>query len=93
MLICICAGKEGVTAIHKTFDWSTTSRKGLLLFVDESDAFLRKRTEVIINIIFCHWLDLNQQPFCFYISLLESYTTSLVCHQASVAQQVSAFGC
>lgn len=38
-------GKEGVTAIHKTFDWSTTSRKGLLLFVDESDAFLRKRTE------------------------------------------------
>jgi len=38
-------GKEGVTAIHKTFDWSTTSRKGLLLFVDESEAFLRKRTE------------------------------------------------
>lgn len=38
-------GKEGVTAIHKVFDWGNTSRKGLILFVDEADAFLRKRTE------------------------------------------------
>jgi len=38
-------GKEGVTAIHKVFDWGATSKKGLILFVDEADAFLRKRTE------------------------------------------------
>ena len=29
--------------MHKIFDWAETSRKGLLLFVDEADAFLRKR--------------------------------------------------
>lgn len=38
-------GKEGVTALHKVFDWGATSKKGLILFVDEADAFLRKRTE------------------------------------------------
>ncbi|XP_043531734.1 ATPase family AAA domain containing 3 [Chiloscyllium plagiosum] len=36
-------GREGVTAMHKVFDWAATSRRGLLLFVDEADAFLRKR--------------------------------------------------
>ncbi|XP_039329959.2 ATPase family AAA domain-containing protein 3A isoform X1 [Saimiri boliviensis] len=36
-------GREGVTAMHKVFDWASTSRRGLLLFVDEADAFLRKR--------------------------------------------------
>nr|NP_001247135.1 belphegor, isoform B [Drosophila melanogaster]NP_524996.1 belphegor, isoform A [Drosophila melanogaster]Q9VEX6.2 RecName: Full=ATPase family AAA domain-containing protein 3A homolog; AltName: Full=Belphegor protein [Drosophila melanogaster]AAF43014.1 AAA family protein Bor [Drosophila melanogaster]AAF43016.1 AAA family protein Bor [Drosophila melanogaster]AAF55289.2 belphegor, isoform A [Drosophila melanogaster]AFH06453.1 belphegor, isoform B [Drosophila melanogaster] len=42
-------GKEGVTAIHKVFDWSHTSRRGLLLFVDEADAFLRKRSSEKIS--------------------------------------------
>lgn len=53
-------GKEGVSAIHKIFDWAQTSRKGfklfythqlifnqffrLILFMDEGDAFLRKRS-------------------------------------------------
>lgn len=37
-------GKEGVTEIHKLFDWAQTTRKGVLLFVDEADAFLRKRS-------------------------------------------------
>ncbi|XP_049435535.1 ATPase family AAA domain containing 3 [Epinephelus fuscoguttatus] len=36
-------GRDGVTAMHKVFDWAGTSRRGLLLFVDEADAFLRKR--------------------------------------------------
>lgn len=36
-------GRDGVTAIHKLFNWANTSRRGLLLFVDEADAFLRKR--------------------------------------------------
>ncbi|EPQ10815.1 ATPase family AAA domain-containing protein 3 [Myotis brandtii] len=36
-------GRDGVTAVHKVFDWASTSRRGLLLFVDEADAFLRKR--------------------------------------------------
>ncbi|CAG0881751.1 unnamed protein product [Cyprideis torosa] len=42
-------GREGVTAIHKVFDWANTSRKGLLLFVDEADAFLRKRSSEFIS--------------------------------------------
>jgi len=37
-------GRDGVTAIHKTFDWAKASRKGLVLFLDEADAFLRKRS-------------------------------------------------
>lgn len=42
-------GKEGVTSIHKVFDWANTSRRGLLLFVDEADAFLRKRSSERIS--------------------------------------------
>lgn len=37
-------GRDGVTAMHKVFDWAGTSKRGLLLFVDEADAFLRKRS-------------------------------------------------
>ena len=39
-------GRERVTAMHKLFDWATSNRRGLLLFVDEADAFLRKRSSV-----------------------------------------------
>jgi len=46
-------GREGVSAIHKLFDWSQTSNRGLLLFVDEADAFLRKRANVKIIKINC----------------------------------------
>jgi len=42
-------GRDGVTAIHKVFDWAKGSRRGLLLFVDEADAFLRKRSSEKIS--------------------------------------------
>lgn len=42
-------GRDAVTAIHKVFDWAQTSRKGLLLFIDEADAFLRKRSSERIS--------------------------------------------
>jgi len=35
---------DGVSALHKLFDWAETSRKGLLLFIDEADALLRTRS-------------------------------------------------
>jgi ATPase family AAA domain-containing protein 3A/B len=38
-----------VSAIHKVFDWASTSQRGLLLFVDEADAFLRKRANEQIS--------------------------------------------
>lgn len=33
-------GAEAVTKIHEIFDWAKKSKKGLLLFIDEADAFL-----------------------------------------------------
>ena len=36
-------GRNAVTEIHKLFDWSDKSSRGLLLFIDEADAFLRRR--------------------------------------------------
>jgi len=42
-------GRDGVTAVHKLFDWANTSSKGLILFVDEADAFLRKRSSETIS--------------------------------------------
>ena len=37
-------GSSAVTELNKLFDWAETSKKGLLLFIDESDAFLKRRT-------------------------------------------------
>ncbi|OQR93450.1 ATPase family AAA domain-containing protein 3A [Thraustotheca clavata] len=42
-------GREGVTEIHKLFDWASHSRRGLLLFVDEADAFLQKRSNAVMS--------------------------------------------
>jgi ATPase family AAA domain-containing protein 3A/B len=42
-------GREGVTAMHRVFEWAGTSRRGVLLFVDEADAFLRKRSQEVIS--------------------------------------------
>lgn len=36
-------GRDAVTELHKLFEWAKTSRRGLLLFVDEADAFLQCR--------------------------------------------------
>ena len=36
-------GTQAVTKIHQLFDWASKSRKGLLLFIDEADAFLCER--------------------------------------------------
>jgi ATPase family AAA domain-containing protein 3A/B len=37
-------GAAAVTELHKLFDWASTTRRGLLLFIDEADAFLRTRS-------------------------------------------------
>jgi ATPase family AAA domain-containing protein 3A/B len=38
-------GKDAVTEIHKIFDWANTTNKGVMIFIDEADAFLRKRSQ------------------------------------------------
>jgi len=42
-------GRDAVTELHKLFDWAKTSRRGLLLFVDEADAFLQSRETTRIS--------------------------------------------
>ena len=42
-------GRDAVTELHKLFDWAKTSRRGLLLFVDEADAFLQSRENTRIS--------------------------------------------
>ena len=38
-------GADGVTQIHNIFRWAKTSRKGVLLFIDEAEAFLGNRKQ------------------------------------------------
>lgn len=35
-------GREGPHELHKLFEWAQSSRRGLVLFIDEADAFLRR---------------------------------------------------
>ena len=36
-------GKDAVTELNKLFDWAENQPNGMILFIDESDAFLRNR--------------------------------------------------
>jgi len=36
-------GKDAVTELHAIFNWAERSSQGVLLFIDEADAFLRRR--------------------------------------------------
>jgi len=38
-------GNEGVTELNNMFDWAGGSKSGVVLFIDEADAFLRPREE------------------------------------------------
>ncbi|RXI08142.1 hypothetical protein DVH24_022286 [Malus domestica] len=42
-------GPRAVTKIHELFDWAKKSRKGLLLFIDEADAFLCERNKTYMS--------------------------------------------
>ncbi|XP_055825157.1 uncharacterized protein LOC129893792 [Solanum dulcamara] len=42
-------GSQAVTKIHQLFDWSKKSKKGLLLFIDEADAFLCERNKTYMS--------------------------------------------
>lgn len=39
-------GKDGVTQLHKLFDWAESSKKGVVILIDEADAFLASRSKV-----------------------------------------------
>ncbi|XP_010531034.1 PREDICTED: ATPase family AAA domain-containing protein 3C-like isoform X2 [Tarenaya hassleriana] len=40
---------QAVTKIHQIFDWAKKSKKGLLLFIDEADAFLCERNSTYMS--------------------------------------------
>ncbi|KAL6127426.1 hypothetical protein ACLB2K_070791 [Fragaria x ananassa] len=42
-------GPQAVTKIHELFDWAKKSRRGLLLFIDEADAFLCERNKTYMS--------------------------------------------
>ncbi|KAG6429415.1 hypothetical protein SASPL_107466 [Salvia splendens] len=42
-------GSQAVTKIHQMFDWAKKSNKGLLLFIDEADAFLCERNKTYMS--------------------------------------------
>lgn len=42
-------GPQAVTKIHQLFDWAKKSQKGLLLFIDEADAFLCERNKTYMS--------------------------------------------
>ncbi|BBN03971.1 ATPase family AAA domain-containing protein 3A/B [Marchantia polymorpha subsp. ruderalis] len=42
-------GPQAVTKLHELFDWAGRSKKGLLLFIDESDAFLSERNNRVMS--------------------------------------------
>ncbi len=42
-------GRDAVTELHKLIDWAEASPRGLLLFVDEADAFLASRSRTAMS--------------------------------------------
>ncbi|CDY49920.1 BnaCnng18300D [Brassica napus] len=42
-------GSQAVTKIHQLFDWGKKSKRGLLLFIDEADAFLCERNKTYMS--------------------------------------------
>ncbi|XP_051193185.1 uncharacterized protein [Lolium perenne] len=42
-------GAQAVTKIHQLFDWAKKSDRGLLLFIDEADAFLCERNKTYMS--------------------------------------------
>ncbi|THU73010.1 hypothetical protein C4D60_Mb04t18280 [Musa balbisiana] len=42
-------GSQAVTKIHQLFDWAKKSKRGLLLFIDEADAFLCERNKTCMS--------------------------------------------
>ena len=41
-----------VAQLHEMFDWAERSRRGLLLFIDEADAFLGQRGSQMSEVLY-----------------------------------------
>ena len=83
-------GGQAVTQLHDMFDWAERSRRGLLLFIDEADAFLSQRGQQQMSEVHCvqllHMTRLTCSCSVQPISLLQ-YGTGNVQHYT--AEQMS----
>ena len=59
-------GGQAVTQLHEMFDWAERSKRGLLLFIDEADAFLSQRGQQQMSEVRC--------VHCCSCCLLQSYS-------------------
>jgi len=66
-------GKDAVNELNKLFQWARSSRKGLILFIDEAEAFLRQgrgsaegMSEHMRNVLsaFLHHTGTESEKFC-----------------------------
>merc|ERR1711991_1041108 len=44
-------GEDAVNQLHKLFRWANTSDKGLLVFIDEAEAFLNARDQKLLLVL------------------------------------------
>ena len=65
-------GGKAVQQLHELFDWSERSRRGLLLFIDEADAFLGRRGAQMseARAPFCELLLFMLPPACQPVCVL-----------------------
>ena len=56
-------GGQAVTQLHDMFDWAERSRRGLLLFIDEADAFLSQRGQQQMSEVSSSWQVLRRGTF------------------------------
>ena len=70
-------GEEAVHKLDKLFEWANTSRKGMIIYIDEADAFLRERSQAnqnlrpCINAFLYHTGTASKNFMCILTSNLE----------------------
>jgi hypothetical protein len=70
-------GGKAVQQLHEMFDWAERSRRGLLLFIDEADAFLGRRGNQMSEVRRFPEMPLSLLPSC--LDICESSGWGMAC--------------
>ncbi|MBD3231697.1 AAA family ATPase [Candidatus Dependentiae bacterium] len=71
---------EGITELHKVFDWANLSKKGLIIFVDEADSALGNRKtldDIGRKIVNAFLSQTGESSFKFMLILATNYADDL----------------
>lgn len=89
-------GGQAVTQLHDMFDWAERSRRGLLLFIDEADAFLSQRGQQQMSEVHCILMPMHDkhegmcrwlcQPVSLLHVLYSIVTAQLLFDKANVSE-------